>query len=166
MDTSLPGFTLRFAEAGDVPLILRFVEGLADYERLSHECRATVEDLHQTLFGDRRYAEVVLGYYESIPIGFALFFHNYSTFLAMPGIYLEDLFVVPEWRGRGFGRAMLTFLAGLAVERGCGRLEWAVLDWNEDAIRFYHRLGATSMDEWRTFRLTGEPLSELAQEIA
>jgi GNAT superfamily N-acetyltransferase len=163
METPLPGLTLRFARSGDVPLILRFIEGLADFERL--ESRATAEALHETLFGEHPFAEVVLAFYESIPIGFALFFHTYSTFLAKPGIYLEDLFVVPEWRGRGFGRALLGFLARLAVERGCGRMEWAVLDWNEDAVRFYRRLGAIPMHEWTTFRLTGEPLVRVAREF-
>ncbi len=162
-EPSIPGFGLRKAQAADVPLILRFIEGLAEFERLSDECVATEDALRKTLFGDRPSAEVLLAYYESIPVGFALFFHTYSTFLAKPGIYLEDLFVVPDWRGRGFGRAMLTYLAGVAVERGCGRLEWSVLDWNEDAIRFYRRLGAAPLDEWTTFRLTGEPLAELAR---
>lgn len=165
MKTSIPGFTIRFAEPDDVPLILRFIEGLADFERLSDECVATEEALRDTLFGEPRYAEVVLARYETIPVGFALFYHNYSTFLARPGLHLEDLFVHPEWRGRGFGRVMLAFLARLAVERGCGRVEWAVLDWNEDAVRFYRRLGAVAMDEWTTFRLTGEPLASLSSEF-
>ncbi|MEX2400732.1 MAG: GNAT family N-acetyltransferase [Rhodothermales bacterium] len=162
IDTHLPGFSLRFADPDDVPLILRFIEGLADFERLSDECVATEDGLRKTLFGEDRYAEVVLGYYESIPVGFALFFHTYSTFLARPGIYLEDLFILPEWRGRGYGRTLLAFLAKLAVERDCGRLEWAVLDWNEDAVRFYRRLGAKPLDEWTTFRLAGGALRDLA----
>lgn len=161
---TMPEFTLRSADAKDVPVIHHFVRGLAEYERLAHECIATEEALYETLFGERRYAEVVLGYVETTPVGFALFFHNYSTFLAKPGIYLEDLFVLPEWRGRGFGRAMLSHLAALAAERGCGRVEWAVLDWNEDAVRFYQRLGANPLDDWTTFRLAGDALLALARE--
>lgn len=164
MNTHVPEFTLRFAEPEDVPHIHGFIHGLADYARLTHECTATEESLRDTLFGDRRYAEVILGSIESLPVGFALFFHSYSTFLAKPGIYLEDLFVLPEWRGQGFGRNLLSYLAGLAVERGCGRLEWAVLDWNEDAARFYRRLGAEPQDQCTTFRLSGDPLLTLAAE--
>lgn len=154
--------TLRSATSADVPLILDFIKGLAEYEKLAHEVVATEESLHATLFGERPYAEVVIGEHEGEPVGFALFFHNYSTFLGRPGIYLEDLFVRPAWRGRGFGKALLTFLATLAVERGCGRLEWAVLDWNEPAIRFYESLGAQPMDEWTVYRITGEALERLA----
>lgn len=154
--------TLRSATSADVPLILDFIKGLAEYEKLAHEVVATEESLHATLFGERPYAEVVIGEHEGEPVGFALFFHNYSTFLGRPGIYLEDLFVRPAWRGRGFGKALLTFLATLAVERGCGRLEWAVLDWNEPAIRFYESLGAKPMDEWTVYRITGEALERLA----
>lgn len=154
--------TLRSATPADVPLILDFIKGLADYEKLAHEVVATEESLHATLFGERPYAEVVIGEHEGEPVGFALFFHHYSTFLGRPGIYLEDLFVRPAWRGRGFGKALLTFLAKLAMERGCGRLEWAVLDWNEPAIRFYESLGAKPMDEWTVYRITGEALERLA----
>jgi GNAT superfamily N-acetyltransferase len=162
--TTIPGMRLRFAGPDDVPLILDFIRGLAEYERLARACTASVESLRETLFGSRRYAEVILGYQDETPIAFALFFHNYSTFLAKPGIYLEDLFVKPEWRGRGYGRAILAQLARLAIERGCGRMEWAVLDWNEDAIRFYERLGATALDDWTTFRVTDGPLQRLASE--
>lgn len=154
--------TLRFATPADVPLIFAFINGLAEYEKLAHEVVATEETLHATLFGERPYAEVVIGEHEGEAVGFALFFHNYSTFLGRPGIYLEDLFVKPAWRGRGFGKALLTFLGKLAVERGCGRLEWAVLDWNEPAIRFYESLGAQPMDEWTVYRVTGEALERLA----
>ena len=160
--TSIPGFTLRPAGLADVPLILEFIRGLAEYERLAYSCVATEEDLARTLFGERGYAEVVLGYQDETPVAFALFFHNYSTFLARPGIYLEDLFVKPEWRGRGYGKALLTHLARLAVGRGCGRLEWAVLDWNEDAIGFYERLGAVAMDDWTVYRVSGDALQQLA----
>jgi GNAT superfamily N-acetyltransferase len=163
--TQIPGFTIRFANEPDVPLILQFIRGLAEYERLTHEVTATEELLRETLFGARRVAEVIIGEYAGEPVGFALFFHNFSTFLGRPGIYLEDLFVRPEMRGRGFGRVLLTYLAKLARDRRCGRLEWSVLDWNEPAIGFYKRLGAVAMDEWTTYRLTGESLDRQAQEF-
>ena len=159
---SEPALRLRAATAADVPTILRLIRGLAEYERLLHECEATEAQLHATLFGERPQAEVVLAEWEGAPAGFALFFHNYSTFLARRGLYLEDLFVFPEFRGRGIGRALLVHLAGLAAERRCGRLEWAVLDWNEPAIRFYRKIGARGMDEWRVQRLSGEALATLA----
>ena len=146
----------------DVPLILRFVQELAAYEKLAHECVATEERLRESLFGERPAAEVAIARVGEAPAGFALFFSTYSTFLARPGIYLEDLFVSPEWRGRGVGRALLVHLARLAVGRGCGRLEWAVLDWNEPAIGFYERLGARPLDEWTTYRVTGDALIDLA----
>lgn len=154
---------IRFATEADVPLVLDFVERLAEYEKLSHEVVATEESLRETLFGERRYAEVLLGYEGGKPVAFALFFHNYSTFLAKPGIYLEDLFVLSEHRGSGYGKAMLAHLAQLAVERGCGRLEWWVLDWNESAIGFYRSLGAEPMAEWTTMRVTGDALGRLAR---
>ena len=162
--TSLADFRIEQASAEHVPLILSFVRELAEYERLSHEVVATEEHLRETLFGARPAAEVIIGYSKDAPVSFALFFHNYSTFLGQPGLYLEDLFVKPEMRGRGIGRAMLVYLARLAKERGCGRFEWAVLDWNEPAIKFYKNLGAAGMDEWTTFRLTGESLDRLAGE--
>ncbi|HEY0037281.1 MAG TPA: GNAT family N-acetyltransferase [Longimicrobium sp.] len=155
---------IRPAKEADVPLILRFIRELADYERLLHEVVATEERLRRTLFGARPGAEVVIAEADGEPVGFALFFHNYSTFLAQPGLYLEDLYVRPEARGRGIGRALLAHLARLARERDCGRLEWWVLDWNEAAIRFYHSLGARPMDEWTVFRLTGDDLDRLAAE--
>jgi GNAT superfamily N-acetyltransferase len=160
---SEPALRLRAATAADVPTILRLIRGLAEYERLLHECEATEAQLHATLFGERPQAEVVLAEWEGAPAGFALFFHNYSTFLARRGLYLEDLFVFPEFRGRGIGRALLVHLAGLAAERRCGRLEWAVLDWNEPAIRFYRSLGAAPMDEWTVMRVTGDGLRALAE---
>lgn len=163
IETAVEGFTLRFAEPSDVPLILRFIQDLAEYERLPHECVATEGALKETLFAERPYAEVLLGSYEGTPTGFALFYTSYSTFLARPGIYLEDLFVKPEWRGRGFGRALLEQVARIAVDRNCGRLEWAVLDWNVDAIGFYERLGATLLDDWTTMRVTGESLERLGR---
>lgn len=159
-----PGLRIRPATPDDVPLILRFIRELADYERLLHEVVATEERLRDTLFGARPAAEVVIAEAEGEPLGFALFFHNYSTFLAQPGIYLEDLYVRPEARGRGAGRALLAHLARLARERGCGRLEWWVLDWNEDALRFYRSLGARPMDEWTVQRLAGADLERLADE--
>jgi GNAT superfamily N-acetyltransferase len=146
----------------DVPLILKLIEGLAVYEKLAHEVTATEAGLRETLFGERPAAEVIIGYTGDTPVGFALFFPNYSTFLGKPGLYLEDLFVLPEWRGHGFGRGLLTHLAKIAVERGCGRFEWSVLDWNEPAIGFYQSLGARLMDGWSIFRVTGDALAKLA----
>ena len=148
----------------DIRLILKFIRGLAEYEKLAHECVATEADIKKTLFGERRYAEVVIARYDNVPAGFALFFHNYSTFLAKPGIYLEDLFVLPEYRGKGIGKALLVHLAKLAKERNCGRFEWWVLDWNEPSINFYKKLGAVAMDEWTVFRVAGEALEKLAGE--
>lgn len=153
---------LRLAQRADVPLILKFIQGLAEYERLADSVVATEARLAETLFGDRPYAEVIIAEWDGAPAGFALFFHNYSTFLARPGIYLEDLFVDPAFRGRGIGKALLVRLAQLAVERNCGRLEWSVLDWNEPAIGFYRSLGAIAMDEWTINRVTGEALERLA----
>ena len=150
------------ATEADVPAILEMIRELAEYENLSHVVVATEEQLRHTLFGERPAAEVLLANRNSEPIGFALFFPNYSTFLAQPGIYLEDLFVKPHARGKGAGLALFIELARVAVARGCGRVEWAVLDWNEPSIRFYKKLGAVPMDEWTIFRLTSEPLARLA----
>jgi GNAT superfamily N-acetyltransferase len=158
----LAGLELRFATGADVGLILAFIRELAEYERLAHEVVADEASLRSTLFGEKPFAEVVIAELDGAPAGFALFFHSFSTFLARPGIYLEDLYVRPEFRGRGIGGKVLVFLARLAVERGCGRFEWSVLDWNEDAIRFYRALGAESMDEWIGFRVTGPALAALA----
>ena len=152
------------ATEADVPLILTFIRELAEYEKLAHEVVATEDLLRRYLFGERRFAEVLLARATGEAVGFALFFHNFSTFLAQPGIYLEDLFVVPEQRGRGIGRALLERLAQIAIERGCGRLEWAVLDWNREAIGFYERLGATPNSDWTVYRLTGESLLGLARQ--
>ncbi len=159
------GLTLRFAQPKDVTTILGFIRELADYEHLAHEVVADESSLTETLFGERRYAEVVLAEQEDDPAGFALFFHNYSTFLARPGIYLEDLYVRPTHRGRGIGEALLTTLARIACDRGCGRLEWSVLDWNEPAIGFYERLGARPQDDWTVYRVTGESLDALASRF-
>ena len=153
--------SLRPAAAGDTALILSYIEGLAEYEKLSHACVATEESLRESLFGARPYAEVILAELDAKPAGFALFFHNYSTFRARPGIYLEDLYVLPELRGQGVGKALLKELARLAVERGCARLEWSVLDWNAPAIAFYQSLGAEPQDEWTIYRVTGDALTRL-----
>jgi GNAT superfamily N-acetyltransferase len=160
--TSIPEFTLRFAVPEDVGLVLHFIRELAKYEKLEHEVVATEEILTQNLFGERRVAEVVIGEYDGQPVSFALFFHNFSTFLGRPGLYLEDLYVSPEMRGKGIGKIMLAYLAQLARERGCGRLEWWVLDWNDPAIQFYTSIGAVPMDDWTVFRVTGESLETLA----
>lgn len=154
---------MRAAVESDLPLILHLVESLAEYERMRDQCVATEEKLRATLFGDHHAAEVLIASIDEMPLGFALFFHNYSTFLAQPGIFLEDLFVKSDARGKGVGRALLSSLARLAVERNCGRLEWSVLDWNELAISFYKSIGAVPMDEWTTFRMTGSALTELAK---
>lgn len=155
---------IRFAQAADTPVILGFIRALAVYEKLEADCVATEERLRATLFGPRPYAEVLLIEEGGKAQGFALFFHNYSTFLAKPGIYLEDLFVDPAARGRGYGKALLAKLAEIAVERGCGRLEWSVLDWNQPAIDFYLSLGARPMDEWTVYRVDGAALGALAAQ--
>jgi GNAT superfamily N-acetyltransferase len=162
------GIRIAPARREDVPAILRLIEGLAEYEKLAHEVVATEADLREAMFGTRPSVEVVLAFVEtpapaSTPVGFALFFHNFSTFLGRPGLYLEDLFVVPEWRGRGVGRRLLAHLAQLAVERNCGRMEWSVLNWNEPAKGFYRRLGAAVMEDWRICRLTGDALARAAR---
>lgn len=163
MNTKLDNFKLRFAKEKDIPLILQFIKELADYEELLHEVVATEEILMQSLF-KQKVAEVVIGEYEDKPVTFALFFHNFSTFLGRPGIYLEDLYVQPEMRGKGIGKLMLSFLGKLAIERGCGRLEWWCLDWNEPSIEFYKKMGAIPMDEWTVYRVCDEALIDLAKE--
>ncbi len=155
---------IRSAVREDVGTILHFIRSLAIYEKLLGDVVADEEKLTRTLFGERPYAEVLIAEWEGKPAGFALFFHNYSTFLAKPGIYLEDLFVDPEYRGKGIGKALLVALARLARERDCGRVEWSVLDWNEPAIGFYKSLGAVPMDEWTIFRVTGPALPKLSGE--
>jgi GNAT superfamily N-acetyltransferase len=153
---------VRSATPDDVPLLVQLIHGLAEYERLLDQCIASEELLYEHLFGKRTYCEALIAEDDDGAAGFALFFHNYSTFLTKPGIYLEDLFVLPERRGNGFGRALLTRVAQIAVERGCGRLEWSVLDWNEPAIGFYNHLGARLMDDWTTCRVDGAALADLA----
>lgn len=162
-DPGPAGVALRFAEEADTEIILGLIRGLADYERLSHEVTADVETLRRSLFDGRRAAEVVLAENAGIPIGFALFFHNFSTFLGRPGIYIEDLYVEPAWRGKGVGRELLRFIARQAKARGCGRLEWSVLDWNKSAIAFYRKIGGRMLDDWRVFRVAGEALDELGR---
>jgi len=153
---------IRTATEADVPLILYFIKALAEYERLADRVVATEDKVRSTLFGHPRFAEVLIAEEGSEAVGFALFFHNYSTFLAQPGIYLEDLFVKPEARGRGYGKALLARLATIARSRNCGRLEWAVLNWNKPSIDFYESLGAKPMNEWTVYRLTGDALDNLA----
>jgi GNAT superfamily N-acetyltransferase len=165
IDTKLPGFQIKLAEPDDTSLILSFIKELAAYENLSHEVVADEATLRQSLFGERRVAEVIIGLFEDKPVGFALYFHNFSTFLGKLGIYIEDIYVKPEMRGRGIGSIMFSYLAKLARERNCGRLEWWVLDWNQSAIDFYKKLGAVPMAEWTVNRLTGEALEKLADEF-
>jgi GNAT superfamily N-acetyltransferase len=156
------GLVIRQAARSDVPVILSFIRQLADYERLLHRVEATEARLADTLFGPKPAAEVLLACEAGAPVGFALFFPNYSTFLASPGVYLEDLFVTPAARGRSVGRRLLSAVAAVAVSRGGGRLEWAVLDWNEPALAFYRRMGAAVLEDWRVCRVTGSALAALA----
>src|SRR5213594_2971609 len=155
-------FKIRSARVADVPIILQLIRDLANYERAPNEVWATEEQLVDVLFGKKPAAEILLAFENETPVGFAVFFHNFSTWLGRPGLYLEDLFVKPQHRGKGYGRALLIHLAKIARERGCGRMEWAVLDWNEPAITFYRQLGAKPMDEWTVFRLTRDGIAKLA----
>lgn len=154
---------IRRATQQDLPQLLTFIRELAEYERLAHQVVATVDDLSRSLFGTEACAHALLASVDSAPVGFAVYFYNFSTFLGRPGLYLEDLYVRPAARGLGIGRELLVRLARLAIERGCGRMEWAVLNWNEPAIRFYRKLGATPNDDWTTYRLSGEGLRDLAR---
>src|SRR5712671_5901596 len=163
MDRPTP-FEIRAARRDDVPVAHALIRALADFEKLTHLCVTTEADIFDALFGNKPAYEVVLAWEGPNSVGFALFFHNFSTFLGRPGIYLEDLFVLAEHRGSGIGRMLLAHLARLAVERGCGRLEWAVLDWNRDAIKFYERLGARPNSDWTVYRLAGEALAGLARQ--
>src|SRR5881398_1533429 len=155
-------FDIRSASVEDVPIILELIRDLATYERAPHEVTSTEEQLIDVLFGEHPAAEVLLAFEGKSPVGFAIFFHNFSTWLGRPGLYLEDLFVKPEKRGKGYGRALLVELAKIARDRGCGRMEWAVLDWNEPAIQFYRKLGAKPMDDWTVFRLKRDGIAKLA----
>ena len=156
-------FSIRSATDADVPIILRLIRDLATYERAPNEVRTTETQLIDVLFGEKPVAETLLAFEDETPIGFAVFFHNFSTWLGRPGLYLEDLFVKPEVRGKGYGRALLIHLAKIARDRGCGRMEWAVLDWNEPAIEFYKKIGAQPLDEWKIFRLTRDGIAKLAE---
>ncbi|AHF07121.1 GNAT family N-acetyltransferase [Desulfitobacterium metallireducens] len=162
--TPLTQLKFRFADVNDVPLILGFIKELAEYEKMSNEVVATEEVLRNSLF-ERKMAEVIIAEYNQKPVGFALFFHNFSTFLGRPGIYLEDLYIKPEMRGKGVGKILLAYLAQLTLERNCGRLEWSCLDWNEPSIHFYRNLGAAPMDEWTVFRVTDQALDNLAKQF-
>ncbi len=164
MKTELKNFTIRPATAADVPIILELIRALATYERAPDAVTATEEHLTDVLFGKKPAAEVLLAFESDVPVGFAVFFFNFSTWLGRPGLYLEDLFVRPEKRGHGYGRALLVYLAKIACDRGCGRMEWAVLDWNEPAIEFYRKLGARPLDDWKIFRLTREGIGALAED--
>lgn len=157
-------FSIRFAAREDIPKILEFIRALAAYEKMEDQVIAD-ETLLETWIFEKRKAEVLLAFEGGTPVGFALFFHNFSTWLGRAGIYLEDLFVLPEYRGRGYGKLLLKRLARIAVQRGCGRLEWACLDWNEPSIAFYKSVGATALDEWTTYRVTGDALLALASRI-
>ena len=156
--------TLRFAQPGDGIALFALIQGLADYEKLSHTVTGNAEDLEKHLFGSHKYIEAILAEKSNKPVGFALFFHNYSTFLTKPGIYLEDIFVLPEYRQQGIGKVLLKKVAQVCVDRNCGRLEWTVLDWNEPAQKFYRTMGASILDEWRICRVTGEELKHLGRK--
>ena len=160
----MDAFRIDPAVEADVPVILALIRDLAEYEKLSDQVTATEADIARSLFGDPPRAETVIARLDGDAIGFALFFHNYSTFLGRPGLYLEDLYVRPAFRGRGFGRRLLVHLARIAVDRGCGRFEWSVLDWNAPAITAYRRAGAVPLDDWTVYRLTGDALKRLAEE--
>ena len=163
MRTDTKNFTIRPATIVDVPIILQLIRDLATYERAPNAVTATETQLVDVLFGEKPVAEVLLAFEDEMPIGFAVFFHNFSTWLGRPGLYLEDLFVKPEARGKGYGRALLIHLAKIARDRGCGRMEWAVLDWNEPTIEFYKKIGAVPMEEWRIFRMTSGGIAKLAE---
>ncbi len=164
LKTSIEDFCIREAVEADVPLILELIKSLADYEKLLNEVVATEEILRKSLF-EKKQAEVIIGEYKGEPVGFALYFHNFSTFLGKANLYLEDLYVMPKGRGKGFGKALLAALAHIAVERDCGRLDWWCLDWNKSSIDFYKEMGAIPMDEWTVYRVEGERLKTLANEL-
>lgn len=158
-----PTLAIHPATPADIPVLVTLIKALADYEKLAHEVTGNPEDLERALFGDRPYAEAVLAWVDGTPVGLALFFHNFSTFLMQPGIYLEDIFVLSDYRGQGIGKDLLVHVGKLAIERGCGRLEWSVLDWNTPAIEFYQRMGAEIKPEWQTCRVTGAALAAFGE---
>ncbi len=160
----MKNLNIRLAEPADTPLILRLIKELAEYEKLAHEVVATKEILDETLFGERPYAEVIIAEYKNKPVGYTLFFHNFSTFLGRPGLYIEDIYVTPKYRGKGIGKALLAHCARLAKERKCGRMEWWVLKWNP-ARKFYEKIGAEAMDEWVVYRLTGGAMERMGSEL-
>jgi len=161
IQTKIPGVSLRFASENDVEQILAFIKALAEYEKMSLDVEATEESIKETLFGKRAFAEVIFAELDGRAVGFALFFHNYSTFVSKPGLYLEDIFVYPAYRGRGIGKVMMAYLAHLTLERHCGRFEWSCLKWNTQSLDFYRALGANTMDDWVTLRISGENLHTL-----
>jgi GNAT superfamily N-acetyltransferase len=158
-------FRIRKADKADTIIIVEFIRELAEYEKLLDQVKVTEKNLKENLFGERPFAEAIIGELNAKPIAFALFFHNYSTFLGKPGLYLEDLYVQPKFRGQGYGKIILSYLAKLAINRNCGRFEWSVLDWNEPAIQFYQKIGAKPMSEWTVQRLDGKALEKLAKEF-
>jgi GNAT superfamily N-acetyltransferase len=162
MDLKKTGLSIRRAAEKDVPVLLSFIKKIAAYEKMSHEVKATESDLRQSLFGEKPAAEAVIAYLRNKPVGFAVFFHNFSTFMGRPGLYLEDLYVDEAHRGKGFGKTILLYLARLAKDRNCARFEWSVLDWNEPAVQFYKSLGAVPMSEWTVFRLSSGALDKIA----
>ena len=164
--TAIPEFSIRSSTAEDCELILGFIKELAEYEKLSHEVVATPETLRESLFGDKPYAEVLIAEYRDKPVGYALYFHNYSTFTGRPGIYLEDIYIQPHVRGMGFGKSLLSYLAKTAVDKDFTRVEWSVLDWNEPSIQFYRSIGAVPMDGWTVQRLDGSALGKFAEEFS
>ncbi len=164
IDTKIEDFKLRFANKNDVPLILSFIKELAAYEKMEDEVVASEDILMQSLF-KRKAAETIIGEYKGEPVGFVVFFHNFSTFLGKPGLYIEDIYVKPEMRGKGFGKTMFLFMAKLAVERDCGRMDWSCLDWNEPSIDFYKSMGAVAMDEWTIYRIHGDTLKDLSNQF-
>nr|WP_202630846.1 GNAT family N-acetyltransferase [Pallidibacillus pasinlerensis] len=164
IETKIEDFCLRFAKEQDISLIFQFIKELAIYEKMLDEVVATEEILYESLF-EKKVAEVIIAEYKEEPVGFALFFHNFSTFVGRPGLYLEDLYIKPEMRGKGFGKTILAYLAHLAVERNCGRMEWSCLDWNEPSIKFYKAMGAVPMNEWTVYRLHDQTLENLAKQF-
>jgi GNAT superfamily N-acetyltransferase len=163
-ETSVKGYRIRFAVVEDIPLILEFIKSLADYEHMLNEVVATEDILMESLF-NKKQAEVIIGEYMGEPVGFALFFHNFSTFLGKSNLYLEDLFVKPAMRGKGFGKILLSFLGKIAIDRDCGRLDWWCLDWNSSSIAFYKEMGAVPMSDWTVFRVEGDKLNKLAKQL-